>query len=1113
MRELGERTNGVCPHCGYDNRTAAQTSPHALLLGTVLQNRYVIGRVLGQGGFGITYIGYDLKLETRVCIKEYFPDGAAWRSSEQSKLVSWGGSTNAVGLKQGRESFVKEARKAVRLRDISGVVQVWDVFYENETAYIVMSYVEGVNLKDYLMKELKRPLTPQECMNLMTPVIQGLSEVHRNGIVHRDISPDNLMLRENRTLVLLDLGAAKDMTSGGGQSSQIVAKAGFSPPEQYVSGGNIGPWTDVYAMSATIYYCLTGKLPPTSVERFTGRNIDFSFLPATLSNALQKGMELKVEDRWQNMNELYAALDTAAPDAVPAREIAHKQQTAAKTEATVLNHSSPGQANASVEDSGVSMKASETEPLLRRAFLFLEDGDWEKADEYCEKVLDHDPENAQAYLGKLMAELRVCRQASLADCDMPFDSSNNYQKAVRFGDSNLVSVLNGYINHINERNENARLTDIYNHAVITMNTASTEDAYKAASDILQTIAGFRDADALAGKCLERAEVCHKDTIYRSARSQMTGEKADSYEAAMKTFRSISGWKDSDEQIVACRRKIEEIEAREESERLEQERQTEQKRIADERTAKKRKRTIRILTLTAVGCIGVFLGYFIMAVTKKPTVSKPVASQTEITSQSATSNSPMPAQTSPPVTSPPMATNQPAAGNSPMPVQTTPTNSVTNWTNAGDYVIFGSYEQDNNMANGKEPIEWLVLAKDENRILVISRYALDCQQYNTSQTDVTWETCSLRKWLNETFLNVAFSKEEQERIPSVNVSADKNPICSTDSGNNTTDQLFLLSILEAKKYFSSDDARNCAPTDYAVAQGVEAFDFDRYKVDGRAACCWWLRSPGSNQQRTAYVLLGPVDEEGFSVSDDGVAVRPALWLNLESDTFKNPEEESEQDNAPLSAEEISTVKETGLNLEIGANVTFGSYEQDNNMANGKEPIEWLVLAKDENRILIISKYALDCQQYNTSRTDVTWETCSLRKWLNETFINTAFSKEEQERIPNVTVSTDKNTSSGTNPGNSTTDQVFLLSIPEANKYFSSAEARKCAPTDYAVDQGVGISDSEKVDGRAACWYWWLRAQDGGTFVESDGSIISDSILLDDYHSAVRPALWINLDSSR
>ena len=187
---------------------------------------------------------------------------------------------------------------------------------------------------------------------------------------------------------------------------------------------------------------------------------------------------------------------------------------------------------------------------------------------------------------------------------------------------------------------------------------------------------------------------------------------------------------------------------------------------------------------------------------------------------------------------------------------------------GDYVLFGSYEQDNNTANGKEDIEWLVLAKEGDRVLLISSYALFCQPYNASYASVTWETCSLRTWLNGTFLNAAFSESEIAVIPSVTVSAEEDP------GHSTTDKVFLLSITEANKYFSSGNARQCQGTAYCYAQFADNA--------GSGNCGWWLRSPGGNAYATAYVRSGgSVSSEGRNVKSDDITVRPALWVNLGS----------------------------------------------------------------------------------------------------------------------------------------------------------------------------------------------------------------------------------------
>ena len=322
MREL-EAPGTVCPHCGYDNINDPKSQPeHVLTCGTVLNEKYVVGRALGQGGFGVTYIAWDTVLETRVCIKEYFPEGVAMRSSARGNTVSWiSGGKDGKGekLKNGHESFVREARKAARLRDLRSVVKVWEVFQENGTAYIVMDYIEGMTLKNYLISR-GRTMGEAECFRLLSPVMRDLEEVHRRDIIHRDISADNLMMREDGSLVLLDLGAAKDLSGSNGQSSFLVAKKGYSPMEQYTQNAEVGAWTDVYAMCATIVYCVTGRLIPDPLERYSGSRIDLSSLSPEFAAVLEKGLMISPDDRIRSMGELHRLLEQAceaAPDEAP----------------------------------------------------------------------------------------------------------------------------------------------------------------------------------------------------------------------------------------------------------------------------------------------------------------------------------------------------------------------------------------------------------------------------------------------------------------------------------------------------------------------------------------------------------------------------------------------------------------------------------------------------------------------------------------------------------------------------------------------------------------------------------------------------------------------------
>ena len=512
-----------------------------------------------------------------------------------------------------------------------------------------------------------------------------------------------------------------------------------------------------------------------------------------------------------------------------------------------------------------------TTPLLERVFLFLEDGKWQDANIYCEKVLDIDPKNAEAYLGKLMVELQVRNRKQLADCAEPFDDRDNYSKVLRFGDEALEKEMRGYITHINERNENTRLTGIYNSAKNAMSAANTESAFKTAADTFATIPGFKDADTLAEQCLEKAEICRKDAVYSTAKSKMIGEKVASYEEAIKVFQTISGWKDSDEQIYACQKKIEEIKAKEEADRLEAERKAEERRIAAEKAAKKRKKAFAIGTPIVAACIAFLIVLTTVIIPNSKYNAAVALMNNKKYDEAITAFEAMDGYKD--------SENQlencyiGKYGEEKW-------NKIKN-IKVGDTYTFGAYEQDNSTSNGKEAIEWTVLDKDGMSLLLISKQALDCQQYNTSYTDVTWESCSLRKWMNGTFLNKAFNAEEQAQIQNTTVSADKNPEYNTNPGNATTDKVFLLSINEVEKYFNSDEARKCAPTAYAKAQG--AYTSDSYKTaSGAATCWWWLRSPGSHQNYAAFVFHdGSVCYNGAYVNYDDDAVRPALWINLDS----------------------------------------------------------------------------------------------------------------------------------------------------------------------------------------------------------------------------------------
>lgn len=302
--------DGNCSVCGLTEGSYVP-SPHHLPPGTVLMDRYLVGRVLGEGGFGITYIGCDLRLEMKAAIKEYYPLDRATRNASASLEISSFIGPSAASYERGKQKFLSEAQVMARMDKQQVIVNVRDFFEVNNTAYIVMEYIEGITFHELVEKKGGR-IMPQELFPMIEPLFLALSAIHDNGLIHRDISPDNLML-ENGRVRLLDFGCARE-ASRGTETMTIALKHGYAPIEQYQQKGQ-GPWTDVYALSATIYYCLTGRVPPQALDRIAE---DELLLPCKLGvglterqeQALLKGMRLQPNRRYSNVKELWAALYT-----------------------------------------------------------------------------------------------------------------------------------------------------------------------------------------------------------------------------------------------------------------------------------------------------------------------------------------------------------------------------------------------------------------------------------------------------------------------------------------------------------------------------------------------------------------------------------------------------------------------------------------------------------------------------------------------------------------------------------------------------------------------------------------------------------------------------------
>ena len=304
----------VCPHCGKPANSSETTSPYHLVPGSMLTEKYMVGAVLGEGGFGITYIGIDTTLSKRVAIKEFYPSGAANRTNTISPdvIISKG---KEDFFQKGVDRFLQEAKNVAAFYDEDGIVDVYDYFQKNGTAYIVMEYLDGETLQHHV--NTKGRFRSDELISKLIPVMRSLSYMHAKGIIHRDISPDNIMYTKRGKMKLMDFGSARYFTNEDRKMS-VILKQGFAPFEQYSSKGEQGPYTDVYSLCATIYACITGGVPVDSLDRLGNdtlkrpSELGVAILPHH-EQALMHGLAVKAENRTRDMDTLIKELTTPLP--------------------------------------------------------------------------------------------------------------------------------------------------------------------------------------------------------------------------------------------------------------------------------------------------------------------------------------------------------------------------------------------------------------------------------------------------------------------------------------------------------------------------------------------------------------------------------------------------------------------------------------------------------------------------------------------------------------------------------------------------------------------------------------------------------------------------------
>lgn len=350
----------ICPNCGHaasDIPEQAGVLPYETRAGE--NNRYIICRVLGQGGFGITYLGYDSLENRRVAIKEYFPSGLAIRNTDRLTIIA--SNTGTIpAFKAGVVKFFEEGEMLTRYANQKNIVTIYDLFYANDTAYIVMEYIDGTSLGALIKSH--GPLDEKSLLPLILPVTDALIAVHRDGVLHRDISPSNILVTSDGNVRLIDFGAARAYSFEHSNSLSIILKGGYAPLEQYTKHGNQGPWTDVYALCATVYYCVTGRIPEQATDRIDVDCLEPpSKLGARISRELDElimcGMAFRSADRIQSMEELKRGLESVK--AKSDRVIAQAEKTVAYSKDVKIPVKSSAKAPKSSSQKQASAKKSE----------------------------------------------------------------------------------------------------------------------------------------------------------------------------------------------------------------------------------------------------------------------------------------------------------------------------------------------------------------------------------------------------------------------------------------------------------------------------------------------------------------------------------------------------------------------------------------------------------------------------------------------------------------------------------------------------------------------------------------------------------------------------------